>query len=49
MHAIMKSASMRRQDRYVCDVPHPLSLDGKLTCFALMKIKKLRLQNRHPL
>ena len=28
MHVIMKFR-MRRQDRYECDVPHPLSLDGK--------------------
>ena len=28
MHAIMKF-HMRRRYRYECDVPHPLSLDGK--------------------
>ena len=28
MHAIMK-LRMRRRDRYECDVPHPLTLDGK--------------------
>ena len=28
MHAIMKFR-MRWRDRYECDVPHPLTLDGK--------------------
>ena len=32
MHAIMKFR-MRRRVRYECDVPHPLSLDGKYHMF----------------
>ena len=39
MHAIMKFR-MRRRDRYECDVPHPLPLDGKYHMFCLVKIKK---------
>ena len=35
MHAIMKFR-MRRRDRYECDFPHPLPLDGKYH----MKINK---------
>ena len=31
MHAIMKFR-MRRQDRYKCDVPHPLPLNGTTFC-----------------
>ena len=33
IHAIMKFR-MRRRDRYECDVPHPLSLEGK--CHVLL-------------
>ena len=47
MHAIMKFR-MRRRDRYECDVPHPLSLDGT-TCFALVKINKAEFTKRRPL
>ena len=32
MHVIMKF-HMRRRDRYECDVPHPLPLDGKYHMF----------------
>ena len=32
MHAIMKFR-MRRRVRYECDVPHPLSLNGKYHMF----------------
>ena len=32
MHAIMKFR-MRRRDRYECDIPHPLPLDGKYHMF----------------
>ena len=32
MHAIMKFR-MRRRVRYKCDIPHPLSLDGKYHMF----------------
>ena len=43
MHAIMKFRMCRR-DRYECDVPHPLPLDGiSTTCFALVKINKAEL------
>ena len=38
---------MRRRDRYECDVPHPLSFDGKYTtCFALVNINKAELLNK---
>ena len=39
MHAIMKFR-MRRRDRYECDVPHPLSLDGKYHMFCSRENKK---------
>ena len=42
MHAFMKFR-MRRRDRDECDVPHPLPLDGKYTCFAFVKINKAEL------
>ena len=39
MHAIMK-LRMRQQDRYECDVPHPLLLDGKYHMFSSRENKQ---------
>ena len=39
MHAIMKFR-MRRRDRYKCDVPHPLPLDGKYHVFCFLENKQ---------
>ena len=39
MHAIMKFR-MRRRVRYECDVPHPLSLDGKYHMFCSRENKQ---------
>ena len=39
MHAIMKLC-MRRRDRYECDVPHPLFLDGKNHMFCSRENKQ---------
>ena len=41
MHAIMKF-HMRRRVRYECDVPHPLSLDGKYHMFCSRENKQSR-------
>ena len=41
MHAIMKFR-MRRRDRYECDVPRPLSLDGKYHMFYSRENKQSR-------
>ena len=41
MHAIMKFR-MRRRDRYECDVPHPLPLDGKYHRFCSRENKQSR-------
>ena len=41
MHAIMKFR-MRRGDRYECDVPHPLPLDGKYHMFCYRENKQSR-------
>ena len=40
MHAIMKFR-MRRRDRYECDVPHPLPLDGKYHMFCSSRVHKI--------
>ena len=39
MHAIMKFR-MRRRVRYKCNVPHPLSLDGKYHMFCSRENKQ---------
>ena len=41
MHAIMKFR-MRQRDRYECDDPHPLSLDGKYHMFCSRENKQSR-------
>ena len=41
MHAIIKFR-MRRRDRYECDVPHPLPLDGKYHMFCSRENKHSR-------
>ena len=41
MHAIMKF-HMRQRDRYECDDPHPLSLDGKYHMFCSRENKQSR-------
>ena len=41
MHAVMKFR-MRRRDRYECDVPHPLPLDGKYHMFCSRENKQSR-------
>ena len=45
MHAIMKFR-MRRRDRYECDVPHPLPLDGKYHFFGSRGNKQSRVYNK---
>ena len=45
MHAIMKFR-MRRRDRYECDVPHPLTLDGKYHIFCSREKKKQKKKNK---
>ena len=42
MHDIMKFR-MRPRDRYECDVPHPLSLDGKYHMFCSRENKQSRI------
>ena len=41
MHGIMKFR-MRRRDRYECDIPHPLPLDGKYHMFCFRENKQTR-------
>ena len=41
MHANMKFR-MRRRDRYECDVPHPLPLNGKYHMFCSRENKQCR-------
>ena len=41
MHAFMKFC-MRRRDRYECDVPHPLPLNGKYHMFCSCENKQSR-------
>ena len=41
MHAIMKFR-LRRRDRYECDVPHPLPLNGKYRMFCSRENKQSR-------
>ena len=41
MHAVMKFR-MRRRDSNECDVPHPLSLDGKYHMFCSRENKQSR-------
>ena len=41
MHALMEFR-MRPRDRYECDFPHPLSLDGKFHMFCSHEKKQSR-------